>query len=206
MPQNRGLRGLNLLHGASWSAVCRGRTGSGDCHKNADAQFEPLLSHGSVRHHKPAASARVPLRPRSHPACRSLALCTQQPVRSWSRSRRPHDAMSQQQRQPPSRADTASTATPSCSTAKRSISVTDARPGRAQHTRVAAAGVHTMLVYTHAGVAPLCSTHCTRIRPNSGSADSENYRNVNSAYELRIHACIRLSQFSEFPRPLRIQY
>ena len=30
---------------------------------------------------------------------------------------------------------------------------------------------------------------------NSGSADSENYRVVNSAYELRIHACIRLSQF-----------
>ena len=41
---------------------------------------------------------------------------------------------------------------------------------------------------------------------NSGSADSENYRVVNSAYELRIHACIRLSQFSEFPRPVRIQY
>ena len=41
---------------------------------------------------------------------------------------------------------------------------------------------------------------------NSGSADSENYRVVNSAYELRIHACIRLSQFSEFSRPVRIQY
>ena len=41
---------------------------------------------------------------------------------------------------------------------------------------------------------------------NSGSADSENYRVVNSAYELRIHAFIILSQFSEFLRPLRIQY
>ena len=41
---------------------------------------------------------------------------------------------------------------------------------------------------------------------NSGSADSENHRVVNSAYELRIHACIRLSQFSEFSRPVRIPY
>ena len=41
---------------------------------------------------------------------------------------------------------------------------------------------------------------------NSESADSENYRVVNSAYELRIHACIRVSPFSEFSRPVRIQY
>ena len=33
----------------------------------------------------------------------------------------------------------------------------------------------------------------------------ENYRVVNSAYELRIHACIGLIQFSEFSRPVRIQ-